>query len=363
MLVRCAENIHAGWSFCFPFVNIGVFVVGYLIFGQWAVSVFLASIFLGPLVRYFISPRAKPTYSQIDERLTPINLKLIIMLWLPAQLGFILWALYTVTSDGIAPTILGLAVVAGLLGGSIGAAIAHDLVHSRDPLNRAFAEMLMVLTSYPQFCAIHLRHHHVLFGTIDDRGTARLGENIYVFCARAIVGHFTDGWRVEAANSNRGDEKRESGRGRILRYALALGFIYLAVFMFAGGAGVVFFFSQSLVGIFVVEGLNFVQHYGLGHDAKTEHGGSKTADRAWNVQYCRSNWLMVRLGRHSEHHLEHGSTRQRCPAMLSAELPQLPAGYWTMFVIALLPPLWRTVMDPRVTQIRSRRLGYQKDHL
>ena len=28
--------------------------------------------------------------------------------------------------------------------------------------------------------------------------------------------------------------------------------------------------------------------------------------------------------------------------------PQLPAGYATMLVLALIPPLWRRVMDPRV---------------
>ena len=30
------------------------------------------------------------------------------------------------------------------------------------------------------------------------------------------------------------------------------------------------------------------------------------------------------------------------------ESPQLPAGYSTMVLLALVPPLWRRVMDPRV---------------
>jgi alkane 1-monooxygenase len=30
------------------------------------------------------------------------------------------------------------------------------------------------------------------------------------------------------------------------------------------------------------------------------------------------------------------------------EAPQLPAGYPTMVLLALLPPLWFAVMDPRV---------------
>jgi alkane 1-monooxygenase len=69
---------------------------------------------------------------------------------------------------------------------------------------------------------------------------------------------------------------------------------------------------------------------------------------------------MVRLGRHSEHHLEHGFSQRRVAAFLS-DPPQLPAGYWTMFVIALLPPLWRKIMDPRVAQIVSRRLTHREE--
>ena len=31
------------------------------------------------------------------------------------------------------------------------------------------------------------------------------------------------------------------------------------------------------------------------------------------------------------------------------DAPQLPTGYGGMIVLALVPPLWRKVMDPRVT--------------
>ncbi len=30
------------------------------------------------------------------------------------------------------------------------------------------------------------------------------------------------------------------------------------------------------------------------------------------------------------------------------ESPQLPAGYATMYVLAMIPPLWKKVMNPRV---------------
>ena len=33
--------------------------------------------------------------------------------------------------------------------------------------------------------------------------------------------------------------------------------------------------------------------------------------------------------------------------------PQLPAGYPTMVLLALLPPLWFRVMDPRVAAVSA----------
>ena len=50
--------------------------------------------------------------------------------------------------------------------------------------------------------------------------------------------------------------------------------------------------------------------------------------------------------RHSDHH---GNPLLRYQALRSLdESPQLPAGYASMIVLALVPPLWRRVMDKRV---------------
>jgi len=40
-----------------------------------------------------------------------------------------------------------------------------------------------------------------------------------------------------------------------------------------------------------------------------------------------------------------------------ATAPQLPAGYGTMLVVAMVPPLWRRVMDPKVMAWRKAYAG------
>ena len=37
--------------------------------------------------------------------------------------------------------------------------------------------------------------------------------------------------------------------------------------------------------------------------------------------------------------------------------PQLPGGYAAMFVLALCPPLWFRIVDPRVAAFRTRTAG------
>jgi alkane 1-monooxygenase len=59
-----------------------------------------------------------------------------------------------------------------------------------------------------------------------------------------------------------------------------------------------------------------------------------------------SNVFLFHLQRHSDHH---ANPHRRYQALCHAdEAPQLPAGYATMVVAALLPPLWRRLMDRRV---------------
>jgi len=56
--------------------------------------------------------------------------------------------------------------------------------------------------------------------------------------------------------------------------------------------------------------------------------------------------LLYHLQRHSDHHAH--PTRRYQALRDVAQAPVLPTGYAGMILLALVPPLWRTVMDPRV---------------
>ena len=67
---------------------------------------------------------------------------------------------------------------------------------------------------------------------------------------------------------------------------------------------------------------------------------------SWNSNNIATNVLLYHLQRHSDHHAN--PTRRYQTLRDFQESPVLPTGYAGMIVLALLPPVWRRVMDPRV---------------
>jgi alkane 1-monooxygenase len=61
-----------------------------------------------------------------------------------------------------------------------------------------------------------------------------------------------------------------------------------------------------------------------------------------------SNWLLINLQRHSDHHYKPDRRFPLLQTYGEADAPQLPYGYPVMTVAAMIPPLWRRVMNPRV---------------
>jgi hypothetical protein len=81
---------------------------------------------------------------------------------------------------------------------------------------------------------------------------------------------------------------------------------------------------------------------------------------AWDSPSRLVNTFLLKLQRHADHHVHAGKRYQQLNT--SDASPQLPGGYATMIVLALVPPLWRAVMDPRLLEHRRRHPGQQYRH-
>lgn len=243
----------------------------------------------------------------------------------------------------------------GLATGGIGITIAHELIHQRGWWERALGELLLVSNAYGHFATEHLRGHHVTVATPRDPVTARKGESYYRFFLRAVPGQLRSAWALDRARLARRGLPVWHRSNPFWRYGLgALAFAGLAVAL-AGPWGLAYFGLQCLIGIYQLEAVNYVEHYGLTREYLGEGRFERVKPRhSWNASQRVSNWLLINLQRHSDHHFR---PDRRYPLLQSyprQEAPQLPLGYPLMVFFALIPPLWFWRMDPKLDRWRRR---------
>ena len=82
-----------------------------------------------------------------------------------------------------------------------------------------------------------------------------------------------------------------------------------------------------------------------------------------NPVFCHtaSNWLLINLQRHSDHHYKPDRRFPLLQTYDAGEAPQLPFGYPGMTALAMIPPLWRRRMNPRVRAWRKRYYPHIED--
>ena len=75
---------------------------------------------------------------------------------------------------------------------------------------------------------------------------------------------------------------------------------------------------------------------------------------SWNAAHRASNWLLINLQRHSDHHVKPDRRYPLLQTYAPDIAPALPYGYPLMGIAAMIPPLWRRMMNPRVRAWRRQ---------
>jgi alkane 1-monooxygenase len=241
---------------------------------------------------------------------------------------------------------VGLSITLGM-SAAIAINAAHELGHKREKLEQALAKIALAQSIYGHFFVEHNVGHHVKVATPADPASARFGESLYEFYPRALFGGLSSGIRLEAARLHRRGHRFWSRHNIILQsWAVSLAIVVILVVAF-GWRMVPWFLLQAVIGMLVLEAVNYIEHYGLLRaPAPNGNLGKVRPEHSWNGDHAFSNVVLLNLQRHSDHH-EHAGRRYQALRSCS-DAPQLPAGYALMVVLAFIPPLWRTIMDPRV---------------
>ena len=237
---------------------------------------------------------------------------------------------------------LGLGV--GGVTGSQGITFAHELGHRRSRLDRVLAWALMASVLYAHFMVEHYRGHHPRAATDADPASARAGESLWRFLPRTLSGSLASAWRLEAARLRQ--HRRGWGASPLLWVSVAQVAGLAALGTAFGWPALLFWAVQSAYAVFLLEAINYIEHYGL-RRAPGERFGM---GHAWNADHAPTNAIIANLQRHSDHHL-HAWKPYETLAPLPG--PQLPTGYAGCLFLASVPPLWFRVMHPRLRALAT----------
>ena len=328
-----------------------------VIWGGWAIA-------LVPLFALVLSSaldlitgldRSNPNTETEDSQL--FWHKLLTIVWTPIQFLTIfgLIALIAASEPLTWWEIAFIAYGLGLITGGIGIVYAHELMHKPSRLERLLGDLQMAMVLYGHYRSEHLLVHHPYVGTPRDTVTAPYNEGFHRFFWRVPKEGLISSWRAE---TRRLDHKQLSHFHRsnpFWRYGV-LQFVFLMLAIYLGGlTGLLIFLGQAFVAIWLLELINYIEHYGLTRkhlgDGKYEH---QKKHHSWDCAHRATGWLLINVQRHSDHHHRPDRRYPLLQVYSESETPQLPYGYPIMGAMAMIPPLWRRRMNPRVRAWRRK---------
>jgi len=281
---------------------------------------------------------------------------LITKIWIPLQFITLFGLLYYVPRAehlGALETVV-LFFGVGVITGTVGINYSHELMHQKNKFERWLGDILLSMVLYSHFRTEHLLVHHRYVGTPRDAVTARYNEGFYRYFPRVLREGLSSAFKAEKEMLARKDLPWNDTSNPFFRYwALQAAMLVLALIV-GGWLGLALFLWQAFSAVWQLELVNYIEHYGLTRkhlgDGKYEH---VMPHHSWNAAHKASNWLLINLQRHSDHHYK---PDRRFPLLQNydaAQAPQLPYGYPLMTMAAMVPPLWRKKMNPRVRKWRE----------
>jgi alkane 1-monooxygenase len=324
-----------------PLFILSTVPIGFMLSGFWAwLTVAILPICL-PLLDWMLGgdDSVHPDRDVVGYRFLP-------WLYIGLQIATTIWAGIAISRPGTTMVeATGLTASVGLMAGIFGFLSAHEMVHSDRPGERAAGLMLLASVLYMHFRIAHIQGHHRRAATAADPATARLGEGAYRFLCRSVVGQIREAWSFEAARLTNKRAKVLGPENRMLQY-FAIEAAILVCVALLGGPALAFFLAQAALAVILLELFNYVAHYGL---ARRRLPGGRyerlDARHSWNSTRRMNNWTLFNMGRHSDHH-RFTTRHYQCLEPLPHS-PELPSGYASAILMALVPPLWKRVMDPR----------------
>lgn len=326
--------------------------LGICLQGAWSFGSVYIGFVLIPLLE-FVAPKSVENINPEEEpaRAASRFFDFLLYLNIPILYGLIVYYFNTIAAGGLATyEIAGMTFSVGLIVGTIGINVAHELGHRHSRHEQLMSKVLLLSGLYTHFNIEHNRGHHKNVATDEDPASARLGENLYSFWCRSVAGGYLNAWKLEQERLEKQGMPAGSWQNEMLRFAVFQSLYLLAIGLIWGWNMVGFAVAIAVVGFLLLESVNYIEHYGLRRRKLPNGNYERVAPRhSWNSDHELGRIFLYELTRHSDHHYK--ATRKYQVLRHFDDSPQLPMGYPAAILLAMAPPAWFRVMDGRAEAV------------
>ncbi|MDP6869581.1 MAG: fatty acid desaturase [Candidatus Poseidoniaceae archaeon] len=324
-----------GWiphllGFILPIITISSLFVG----GYWMFSGFVFAVGIGPFLDLIFPDRA-PTRGEINK-FAWNSLLASHSIFVFISIGVLLWR---ADLDGFTLQVALGALSVGIVSGISGIVNAHEQGHRRKGSKLWWmARLNLLLVLYLHFTTEHNNGHHRNYATVKDPASSPRGRGYWVHLLQTVPRQFVSAYKT---NSRKGATlfTNSTIRGMIIQIAL------VGIIWYYSSAMVFAFLINAGLAIILLEYVNYMQHYGL----RREVGERHTMMHSWESRSTWSRWTLLELPLHPAHHLKASDPIWELRAYEKS--PQLPSGYYYCLWLALIPPLWKWVMDKKLDSL------------
>ncbi|WP_075341124.1 alkane 1-monooxygenase [Tenacibaculum agarivorans] len=304
-----------------------------------------------PIADFFVQTDAE-NFDKEQEEIEKNNklYSYILYLTVPVQVGFLVWFLFVINEPHTTLDLIGKISSMGIMCGVIGINVGHELGHRANRFEQFLGEIQLLTSLETHFLPYHNGGHHFNVATPEDAATARKNESLYTFWIRSQLMSYLQAWKLENKRMKNSDRSWFHLQNRMLVYTFFHVALLASIFYFFGISTLCYFLAAAIIGILLLETVNYIEHYGLLRE-KNKFGRYERVKHthSWNSNHLIGKLVLFNLSRHSDHHYngsKHYQTLKSLP-----ESPQMPTGYPGMMLLSLLPPLWFKLMNKKLQEI------------
>ncbi len=324
-------------------------ILGLYLKGNWAFFTPVFAFVLIPILEILL-PVQEGNLSEEQSLSKAQNKFFNILLYLniPIVFGILGWFLYSITIVNYSLSeLIGLTFSVGIVVGSNGINVAHELGHRKLWWENMLGKLLLIPSLYMHFFIEHNFGHHQNAATYEDPASASYNQTVYGFWFTSIFRQYLSAWKIQMDLLKRENRSFFSSKNDMFWYVIIQGVYLSSIYVFFGSTPLLVAIAIALTGALLLETTNYIEHYGLRRN-KTKSGRYErvTEIHSWNSNHVLGRMMLYELTRHSDHHYRSHKKYQLLE--YHDVSPQMPYGYPTSMVLALVPPLWFAIMNKRI---------------